>query len=113
MPKRYTPMRYMPMRYIPREMHTHKRYGPMRCMPMRYTPREMRAHEAHAHEAYCPETDEHCAVFAIRRLLPHEHLLSPTRTCCLPRVPCFLLREHAAYTHLLDFATCPKKYLHS
>src|SRR3954465_15754638 len=85
----------------------------------------MRAHEAHAHEAYCPETDEHCAVFTIRRLLPHgsticptslpphEHLLPPTRTCCLPRVPCFLLREHAAYTHPLDFATCSKKYLHS
>src|ERR1700722_17951 len=103
MPKRYTPMRYMPMRYIPREMHTHKRYGPMRCMPMRYTPREMRAHEAHAHEAYCPETDEHCAVFAIRRLLPHEHpvishenllpttstLLPPTRTCCLYPPPRF------------------------
>ena len=85
----------------------------MRCMPMRYTPREMRAHEV-----YAPETDEHCAIFTIRHLLPHrstlsstsllphEHLLPPTRICCLPRVSCFLLREHAAYTHLLDFATC-------
>jgi hypothetical protein len=84
---------------------------------MRYTPREMRAHEAHAHEAYAPETDEHCAIFTIKHLLPHrstfsstsllshEHLLPPTRICCLPRVPCFLLREHAAYTHLLNFAT--------
>src|SRR5438270_1015973 len=82
-------------------------------MPMRHI----------AHEAYAPETDEHCAVFTIRHLLPHrrtfrptsllphEHLLPPMRICCLPRVPCFLLREHAAYTHLLDFATCSKKYL--
>src|SRR5436305_5057023 len=102
---------------------------PMRCMPMRYTLREMRAHEAHTHEVYAPETDEHCAVFTIRHLLPHrstlsptsllshQHLLPPTRTycllpvpCCLPRIPCCLLRECAAYTHLLDFATCSKIY---
>src|SRR5271154_1655099 len=48
---------------------------------------------------YAPETDEHCAVFTIRHLLPHrstlnptsllphEHLLPPTRTCCPLRVP--------------------------
>src|SRR5271156_5454947 len=48
---------------------------------------------------YAPETDEHCAVFTIRHLLPHrstlnptsllphEHMLPPTRTCCPPRVP--------------------------
>jgi hypothetical protein len=47
----------------------------------------MRAHEAHAHEAYCPEADEHCAVFTIRHLLPHgkyENLASSyEKTCCL------------------------------
>jgi hypothetical protein len=87
---------------------------------------ESHAHEVHAHEAYAPKTDEHCAVFTIRHLLPHrstlstglpphEHLLPPTRTycllrvpCCLPRIPCYLLREHAVYTHLLDFAACSK-----
>jgi hypothetical protein len=68
----------------------------------------MRAHEVHAHEAYAPETDDHCAVFAIRHLLPHrstfsptsrapvashENLLSTTSTCCL-------LRELVAYEHL-------------
>jgi hypothetical protein len=52
-----------------------------------------------------PETDEHCAVFTIRHLLPHRSTLNP---CCLPRIPCCLLREHAAYTHLLDFAACSK-----
>jgi len=60
---------------------------------------EMPAHEAHAHEAYASETDEHCAVFTVRHLLPHritlsptslpphEHLLLPTRAYCPPRVP--------------------------
>src|SRR5271170_6795460 len=100
----------------------------------------MHAHEVYAHEAYAPETDEHCAVFTIRHLLPHRSTLSPTYyltgTCCLPREPatyheyllpptrtyCLLRvpayheylaasREHATYTHLLDFATCSKIYL--
>jgi hypothetical protein len=91
---------------------------------------EMHAHEVYAHEAYAPETDEHCAVFTIRHPLSHRSTLSPTYyltgTCCLPREPAtyheYLLliayyeylaasREHAAYTHLLDFATCSKIYL--
>jgi hypothetical protein len=29
-------------------------------------------------KAYAPETDEHCAVFTIRHLLPHRSTLSPT-----------------------------------
>jgi hypothetical protein len=41
---------------------------PVRCITV----------EVHAHEAYAPETDEHCAVFTIRHLLPHRSTLSPT-----------------------------------
>jgi hypothetical protein len=35
---------------------------------------EMRAHEVQAHKAYAPETNEHCAVFAIRHLLPQKYI---------------------------------------
>jgi hypothetical protein len=41
----------------------------------------------------------------------HEYLLPPTSTYCFPRVPCFLLREHATYSYLLDSAAYSKKHL--
>jgi hypothetical protein len=51
------------------------------------------------HKVYAPKTDEHCAIFTVRHLLPHrstlsptsllpcKHMSPPTRTCYPPRVP--------------------------
>src|ERR1700728_1797263 len=63
-------------------------------------PTSLNSEASTAHPSTIGHLLPHRSTFSPTSLLPHEHLLPPTRTCCLPRVPV------ASYENLLPTRTC-------